>query len=274
MSKEDNKSRLESIIDSLNISSRLRNHSKLIKSCEEGMEIARNLKDYATQAYLMARKALFLSLDISLHIYAQQNIVLSPNWIGFSLKADERRYKDLTNQIKANRNEIKHLFGKAMQIAEQQGRQDLKAHILMLMGQYYGGKLSDYKTEHIAKKPRSRLSNLCLAKRYNLDYYLVFDRNDRRKMKKYLFLCRKKLLEAAVLFEAVADKSKESYALYNLANQLRTANKFKEASKYLTQAKIIARKSSDVNLLKMADEMEKRIKTRNKDIPNYVGGEE
>lgn len=63
------------------------------------------------------------------------------------------------------------------------------------------------------------------------------------------------------------------YAYFNLANDLRSAFRFWKAKKYMRSAKTIAERHRDDNLLRSIGVVEKSIRTRNRDTPNYLAGE-
>ncbi len=252
----------------------LATNKELIKICEDGMSIAYKLKDYVTQAYLMARKAGYLLDDVSIYIYRRKNINLALDWIDFSLESDRDKFYELTKNIEDNEKQAETLFKKATQIAEQNNRKDVKANILMFLGGSYGTKWLNYKMEHFLKSSkRAKFSKCYLLRRFNLDNYLIFSRKDRKKIKKYKQLCIKNLLEAIELSNSIGDEINEAHALFDLVIQLKTMYSFRKARKYLRQAKIIAKKHNNTGLLTRINEMEKIIRAKNKDIPNYIEGE-
>ena len=63
------------------------------------------------------------------------------------------------------------------------------------------------------------------------------------------------------------------YAYHNLASSLRTVYKFGTARRYLKKAKSIAQKYNDPLLRQQIEILEEEIRTKNRDIPDYINGE-
>ena len=74
------------------------------------------------------------------------------------------------------------------------------------------------------------------------------------------------------MFREINDP-REAHAFYNLANHLRIAFRFRQATNYLKQARVVAQKHNEQLLLKQIDELARIVKARNKDVPNYLEGE-
>src|ERR1700688_367837 len=92
-------------------------------------------------------------------------------------------------------------------------------------------------------------------------------------MSKCLHQCEASHIAAADEFRKDGDESGTGYAYYNLANHLRTAFLFSKAKKYLHLAKRVAERHRDENLLSSIKVLEKSIRARTRDIPNYLAGE-
>jgi hypothetical protein len=112
-----------------------------------------------------------------------------------------------------------------------------------------------------------------LLRPYRLDDFIVFTREERTKLNKCLDQCEASHIAAADEFRKDEDESGTGYAYYNLANHLRTAFRFNKAKKYLRLAKCVADRYRDENLLSSIKVLERSIRARNRDIPNYLAGE-
>ena len=75
-------------------------------------------------------------------------------------------------------------------------------------------------------------------------------------------------------FRKENDEAGTACAYYNLPNELRSAFRFHKAKKYLRLAKRIAERHGDKRLLPGIKVLEKSIRARNRDTPNYLAGEQ
>ena len=85
--------------------------------------------------------------------------------------------------------------------------------------------------------------------------------------------CEATYLEAAEEFRRAEEESVSAYAFYNLANAFTSTYRFRKSKRYLRRAKHLAQKHGNQTLLARIDVLEKSIKVRNRDVPNYVAGE-
>ena len=138
----------------------------------------------------------------------------------------------------------------------------------MMSGQIYGDM---YLTEKIRKMKNPKLY-IFLSKFHLDDFYMRFFEGN-REISNYIDKSEELLLEASQIFESLGDKTNQGYAFFNLANQLRTARKFRKAKKYLEKAAAIAREKNDIPLLESIKILEISIKCKNKDTPDYLNGE-
>jgi tetratricopeptide (TPR) repeat protein len=92
-------------------------------------------------------------------------------------------------------------------------------------------------------------------------------------MRSHLKQCEKRYNEAVSAFRSANDELNVAYAYYAFANDLRSANRFRQATRYLNQAEAIASRHNDEQLTNRIPVLRERIRKRNKNIPNYVAGE-
>lgn len=239
----------------------------VLEMCDVGLEAAKQLGNTGAKAYLMAKKVVSLSFEVSQHRYQRRLLRLSPAWKGFSLEADQAEYQRLTGLIDDHERQCHELLTQALQLSEGVGDHGVRGHILMMRGDFYCSRYSDLKLEHL--RDVRRLQLLRLFHREDLAY----SRRERKELHQNLSQCEESYSEAIRLFEALGDEANLAMALHNFANQLRTSNRFTQASDYLSRARALGVKLNDQGLLTKADVLEKRIRSRNRDIPNYVGGE-
>jgi len=257
----DSSVKLQTILALTTTLSPTKDIDKLIKICTEGINLAERLGSLDSKAFLMAKKANYLLYCVSLYRYERKNLKLAPGWKGFALENEEKEYKELIEKINKIENEADVLLDKSIKIATEISDQNVKANILSLKGQFYGGKYLDYKMENM-ETPKIFLFSLSPK----LKDYFLFKRNDRKTLKEYISVFIKSFLESAHIFESLSNKLGEAYSLFGLASQLKAANRPREAIKFLTKAKKIAQKQKDVALLNGINELEKSIKRQNRDI--------
>jgi len=163
---------------------------------------------------------------------------------------------------------------KAMGIAQSTGNKKTKGYVWMSLGQVNSARYQHAKKEAVGDSARRASWWLRLAplRRHGLENYLFFSFKTIKKLRGYISNFTDAFLKAAEIFREIND-SAETYAFYNLANNLNTASKFKEARKYLEQAKLVAQKHNERFLLRQIEEMEQIIRDKHKNIPNYLEGE-
>ena len=108
---------------------------------------------------------------------------------------------------------------------------------------------------------------------YGLDEFFLFTKEERTSMEKCLAQCEASFLAASHEYREAGEESGAAYAYYNLANTLRTAFRFRKAKRYLALAERIAELYEEKRLLPGIRVLEKSIRARNRDTPNYLAGE-
>ena len=249
------------------------NNDMLIKLSNEGIGIAGEYNRKDLQAFFMSRNADFLMINMTFLQYDRDCLKLSPGWTEFSTEVDKEKYEKLTAEIKRNENEIDHLLNDALVLADQSGDRQTGARILMTSAGIESLRYLNYKGECMR-------SSLCakLWLRFEFIRYPFYERlfvssnSEKKKLNNLVMSFTEKFIKAAQILEGLND-SMAGYAYHNLANDLKSAYKFKKAKKYLSKAKAIAEKHNDQLLNKQVELLEKAIKARNKDIPDYINGE-
>jgi tetratricopeptide (TPR) repeat protein len=242
----------------------------ILEACSTGMNMAEKLAEPATTAYLMGMRAKNLAILNGSLITTRKSLRLAPRWLGFSLQRDEEQYKSLTTRIKRNDEEIDRLANDAQKAC---GDQQTLGHVLLSIGnicfQRYMSVKSDCLQSSVRLPAFVRQHLMSLA----LDEYLWYDAAARQAMGNHLKECERTYSEAVAAFRAAGDELNVAYAFYALANDLRTANRFRKAKRYLQEAKTIARHHNDQTLLNRIPLLEERIRRRNRNVPDYAAGE-
>jgi hypothetical protein len=247
---------------------------EFLQVCDAGVRCAQRMRDSLSEAYLLAKKAEGIAIVNGLSLVpARKKLRMAPGWFGFSLERDEAQYKELTQKINANETEIEGMLAKALTTAEQAGSHQTKAQVLLCTGQVHFNGYMTLKTEYLkgtAIVPRGLLR---LLRPSRLDDFLHFTKDERAKMSACLNQCEASYLAAADAFQKDGDELGAGCAYFNLANDLRSAFRFWKAKKYLHLASTIAERHGDGNLLRSIGVLEKSIRMRNRDTPNYLAGE-
>lgn len=248
----------------------IKENQKLIDISSEGIKLASELRIPDLQAHFMGRRADFLVNRVSFYQYQRSNLKLTPGWIEFSTEADKRSYEELTAEIERLEKEIDQLLTEAISIAERVDSKKTLGFILMSKASVESSRYLHYKMEYMRGIFKAKV--WLLLHRWGFEIPILFGLKHYKTLKGYVDSFTANYLRAAKLFEEIGDDG-EGFAYYNLAVNLKTAYKFRQANNYLYRAKIIAEKHGNALLNSKIKELEKSIKARNKDIPNYLEGE-
>jgi len=266
--------RLRLIDASLAILNPVKDNPKLIDLAEEAIKITASGDATGYQAYFMARKADLLRFQIGLRQHRMASLTLTPSWIAFAIETDKKEYDVLKSETEKMETESESLMEQALLLADKSGDKKTKGHILLQEGQILSSKYLQSKTECLRNTLYGKLWVKFQFGRYPFFENLFGLRNKNiRKLSGYVKSFRESFLEAGRLFEEIADPS-SSNAYFNLANDLKTAYRFREANKWLKKARVLALKYNDLVMVTKIDEMEKIVAAKNKDVPDYINGEE
>lgn len=251
----------------------IENNEVLIRLCSEAIQISKDYNKYDLRAVFMGRKADFLEGKINFLHYEQQNLKLSPGWLEFSTEQDQDNYTEITKKINKIDNEIDSLLGDALHLSEVIKRKDIMARVLMsaadIDGARYLYKKSDILRGGLYVKAWLKLRFM----RYPLfENTFILSSEKKAELKKILISCRSKFLKSAEIFEELNDPM-SGYVYFNLANSLNSAYRFGEAKKYINKATVLADKFNDGLLKKSINSLLKTLRSKNRDIPDYVHGE-
>lgn len=252
-------------VTSLNL---VENEKEILDLCEMGIDLAKKLSDPGGVAYLMALKAKGLEMKATKYRYKRSSLQSALGWFAFALVRDEKVFEKLGQELQKTEEAVEMNVKEALELATRAGRKDALANIFMIRGEINGGRYLTKKMGNI-KNPRTFL----FFGRYHLEdvYFLFFE--PERKIGEYIKNAEKDLIHSSDLSSSLGDEQGRAYALFNLANQLRCARKFRKATKLLNIVEAITQKIKNPILLHSVEELRASIKTRNKDIPDYINGE-
>jgi hypothetical protein len=242
----------------------------ILEACLTGIEMTEKLGETSTRTYLMGVRAKTLAVWSGSLVTARKNLKMGPGWLGFSLERDEEQRKSLSTLIEANEKEVERLTHDAQ---KESGDPATLGHVLCSMGNISFQRYLNRKCDSLQKLVRLPSFLRELLRSYALDEYLWYSLHDRQTMRTHLNKCERRYSEAVMAFRAAGDEVNVAYAFYAMANDLRSANRFRKAMRYLRQAETIARRLNDLTLLGRIPVLKERIRQRNRNVPNYVAGE-
>lgn len=251
----------------------IKENAKLIELSDEAIAMTSKYGRKDLQAFFMSRKADFLMGGMTFLYYGKANLKLSPDWIEFSTETDKKEYEVLSEKAVNTNNGINALLRDALVIAEQSNDKKVVARVLMANASIESARYLHYKSECMRGGLHTKLWVRFEFMRYPFfENWLISPKERRKKLNGYIKSFTDKFLTAAQMLEGLND-SLAGYAYHNLANDLKSAYRFRLAKKYLSKAKVIAEKNNDLMLKKSVGLMEKAIKARNRDVPDYIYGE-
>jgi hypothetical protein len=242
----------------------------ILEACSTGLAMAMKLGDNGTKAYLMGMRARNLAILAASLIEERKSLRLAPGWFRSALERDEEKYKSLSAQIDQIDAEIDQLaHGAQRESPDQATRGQVLMSVANVSFQRYMGLKSDRlrMTFRLPSFIREALRTSAL------DEYVWYSSPDRQAMRNHLKQCEQRYGEAVSAFRTASDELNVAYTYYAVANDLRSANRFRKATRYLNHAEAIARLHHDERLLNRIPILRERIRQRNKNIPNYVAGE-
>jgi len=269
----DKNLRIQLIDAALSALDTVNENDKLIKLSAEGVNIAKEYNRKDVQSYFMSRKADFLMGKMTFLQYDQHNLKLSPDWVEFSTEVDKNDYEKLSAEVEKTEKEINALLDEALLLAEQSGDKRAVARVLMANAGIESSRYLHKKAEYMLGNYRTKFWLKFEFMRYPFfERLFIFPNNKGKKLNSIVTSFTVKFLKAAQICEELND-SLAGYAYHNLANDLKSAYRFRKAKKYLLKAKVIAEKYNDNLLKKQVESLEKAINARNRDIPDYINGE-
>lgn len=270
---KDVRTRLTFIDVALTILSPIEDNRKILSLVMEGIKIteASGLSDL--KAYFMARAADSSMLPVATRRHRMSMLKLAPRWFEFATEAEKREYESLEVAVKALEKGVDSSLSQAKAIAEESGNKRVQGFVLMAKAAVERARYMQYRSDCMRSHFRAKLwSRFKVMRSPIFEYFLLFKNGDARKLSAFVKAFTQSLLKAAALFEEIND-SAAAHAYHNLANDLRTAYRFRSAKRYLAKGREIARRHNDSQMLRQIEEMERIISKKNKDVPDYSHGE-
>lgn len=266
--------KLNAILSLLAVLDYVTETEKILQIIEEGIKIATSMGKNDVATFLLGRKSFFLESVLGFLIYRQKNLILSANvfkWINFATEKEKMEFDAIADRRRKIEKDIREIENTILRMAEASADHYFRGHIFMAVGEIYGSRyLNDKLDLMIGGKLRSKIGNIYLVRRWNLDNLLLYRNSDRRKIIGHKKDCIRFFKLAISDFEAGGNKSDMAHACYNLAVKLNMMFHFRDAKKYLEQAERLVRKSDEKRLLSQILSFRNDLKNKNKNVRNYV----
>jgi len=264
--------RLQLIDVAMSVLNNVKDNAKKAALSHEGTRIAEKIGRPDLQAHFMAKTADLATLRVAMWHHRRSILKLAPRWFQFATETDNREYESLSTLIDNLEREIDTLLSQANTLAERSGDKKIHASVLMSRGSIESARYLRFQADCL-RGVRAKLWAKFRFVRYPIFLYLLtFSNGDARILITYVKSFIGSFLKAAQLSEQIDDPL-AGYAYYNLANHLRSAYRFSAAKRYLRKARTIALKHKDTALMPQLEQMEKYIRAKNRDIPDYLSGE-
>ena len=246
----------------------------LLQITEQSIATAAALGRKDIHAFLLTQKAAFLFRKLSSVLYQQQNLKLAAKafrWIDFSLEEDKAEYAALGEEKSRLEKEIAALGAGALAELQSNRGHYFQGKILMGLAEIaFSRFMYDLSVLLDAGRWKSKILNVYLVRRWNLDKLLGYNREARRRLRdsfrKAVALYRRAMEE----FSEGQYESDAAHAAYALALKHAMTFHFPKATKYLMLTKSLADPERDKNLFIHIDKLEELIKDRYRHPRNWV----
>lgn len=251
-------------------------NDKLLAVANEGIEIATKVGNDEMRSYFLGKRSFFLLSELSSMIYRQSNLMLSARvfqWIEFSLKKDKDEYEALSKKRVELEQEIESVIEAVVKDAEQAINHSFRGYQFSSIGDAYSTKyLVDKLDYQEGGRIKSKIANLYVVRRWNLDRYL-YRPEVRRKIDKSRNRCIAYFEKSIREFKLAGQKSEQAHSIYNLAAKTLLFNDFRRTKRLLAEARAMAESISEKRLLEKIEYLEKRVAGENemRDYVNEMG---
>ncbi len=266
--------RLDAILILITILNHLTENDKLIEIANTGIEIASSLGKEGVRILLLAKKSVFLLLMLGFLISRQRNLTLAAGvfkWIDFSLERDKKEFEAILAKRKQLEKEIKDLEVSILESLELNIGHYLRGHILAILGDFYSSKFFNNQMDlMIGGRIKSKIGNIYLIRRWNLDKYILYNKKGRKEIKEVKDKCIYFFKKAIAEFEAGNMGGDMAHACYNLAVKFKLMYNFNEAKKFLDKARSLAETNNEKIVLNQIDLFQKELFDKNRHPRNYI----
>lgn len=267
--------KLGAILGLITVVDPVRENEKLISLAEEGVKIATTIGAPKEQSYLLTRKSHFLMCAASMITSRQRNLKLASgvfDWVDFSLEKDKEEYQTLDGQLTKIFEEIGGIEAQVLTMATATEDHRFRGNIFMALGEFYAVKyFTDRMRLASGGKMPSMLANIYFVRRWNLDKFIVLNRENRMRVQDSVERCYMYFEKTITEFQVGRHSSELAHAYYNYAVNLKSlSNGFRKARWCLKQARLHANPNGNVRLLRQITDLEGAVADKNRHIRNYV----
>ena len=264
--------RLQLIDVAQSVLNNVSDNAKKVDLSVEGARIAKAIGRTDLQSHFMAITADLMMIQVALLHHSRSMLKIAPRWFEFATEADKNEHTSLTALIEQHEREIDTLLSQAVSHSERSGNKKIQASVLMSMGSIESQRYQRYKMDCM-RGVRAKLWTMFEFMHYPFfEYLLTFWNGDGQKLNAHFKSFTTSFLKAARLANEIGDPL-AGHAYYNLAVHLKSAYRFGAAKRRLAKARIFALKHNDAALIEQLEALEKYIKQKNRDIPDYLSGE-
>lgn len=213
----------------------------MVQLCNEGVAIAEHLGVSSAKAHILAQKGYMISF-IYTHLDMRTACeIMADNAIGFQTISEEHK-REVVTRLNELEKQYDSAFSEALSLTKNSHDYSAMAGVLVYIGNAAGQRAMYLQTLN------------------------VFDRAASERA-----TCRRALITAKDVSNALGDELGAANALCNLANQIRFFGETTEAMALAKGAKEVATRFNDHRLLRSADGIIHRLETG--EAPNYLDGE-
>jgi hypothetical protein len=247
---------------------------KLLEVTDATIAAATTTGRLDARAYLLSKKAEFLSNKLSTLVYEQHNLKLAARvfrWIDFSLEEDKAEYERLGRERAKLEQEIASLRREALRAVDSSDDHYMRGHIFASLGEIAFSQCIDRRLDLVTSgRLVTKIANLYWSRRCHLDRLLGYD----RKARKAIWASENDAIafykRAIREFEAGSRRGDAAFALHGLAVKYFLTYRFFRAGKYLRRAKQLAQAEGENALLIAVNDLEKELKNKYRHPRNYV----
>lgn len=213
----------------------------MVQLCDEGMAIAEHLGVSSVKAHILAQKGYMISFVYSNLDMRTAFQIMADNAIGFQTITEEYRLGVIT-QLKELEKQFDSAFGEALRLTKDRHDYSAMAGVLVFIGNAAGQRALYLQSLNVPDRAASERA-----------------------------ACRRALLTAKEVNNALGDELGAANALFNLANQIRFFGETTEAMELVKDVIEVATRFKDHMLLQKANWLMQTLETG--EIPDYSAGE-
>ena len=213
----------------------------MVQLCNEGAAIAEHLGTSSAKAHILAQKGYMISFIYSYLDMKTAYEIMADNAIGFQTISEEHK-REVCARLNELERQYDSAFSEALNLTKNSQDYSAMAGVLIFIGNAAGQRAGYLQTLNVSDRAASERAT-----------------------------CRRALITAKDINNAIGDELGAANALCNLANQIRFFGETTEAMTLAKGAKEVATRFNDHRLLRSANEIIKRLETGK--IPNYLAGE-